>query len=175
MSEKRVSPLYSDVSGYTPGGWRAMPEIVHSDTEIKGFFGDYRWLSNFGRAVIHLDGAEYDSVEKAYQAAKWPVHQRTFFAGQTTNEDTVRFNRDHEPTLYSATEWDSIKLEIMRFCLDQKFNLHQNPENTTKLMATGSRYLEETNWWNDTFWGKNLQGEGENNLGKLLMEIRSEL
>jgi predicted NAD-dependent protein-ADP-ribosyltransferase YbiA (DUF1768 family) len=37
--------------------------------------------------------------------------------------------------------------------------------------------MEETNWWGDKFWGVHRtslseQGVGENNLGKLLMDIR---
>ena len=60
----------------------------------------------------------------------------------------------------------------MRFLLEQKFNPNQNPDNYEKLIATEDKYLEETNWWGDTFWGKNLKGEGDNNLGKLLMTIR---
>ena len=175
MSERISNPLYNDVEGYEPGGWRDMPEIVHSDREIKGFFGEYRWLSNFGKATIVLDGTEYDSVEKAYQAAKWPVEQRDFFTSKVKNEDVVQFNRQNQPTKYAADEWDAIKKNVMRFCLEQKFSHDQNPENAAKLASTGEQYLEETNWWNDTYWGKNLQGEGENNLGKLLMEIRGNL
>ena len=151
-----------------------MPEIVHSDKEIKGFFGEYRWLSNLGKARIMLDGMEYDSVEKAYQAAKWPVGEREFFVSGIKNQDAIDYNREHTPTKYTPQEWEDIKLEVMRFCLEQKFDPACNPENTQKLVQTEERYLEETNWWNDTFWGKSLNGDGENNLGKLLMEIRED-
>ncbi len=34
--------------------------------------------------------------------------------------------------------------------------------------------LVEGNWWNDTFWGV-CNGEGQNNLGKILMKIRKEI
>lgn len=40
-----------------------------------------------------------------------------------------------------------------------------------KLLDTKDAYLEETNNWNDTFWGV-CNGEGENNLGKILMATR---
>ena len=68
----------------------------------------------------------------------------------------------------------------MKSLLIQKFDRDLNPENYQKLMMTGDKYLEETNYWNDIFWGVakkdlNEQGVGENNLGKLLMEIRSDL
>ena len=50
----------------------------------------------------------------------------------------------------------------------------QNPGLKEKLINTGDAYLEETNTWNDTFWGV-CKGKGQNNLGKILMKIRAEL
>lgn len=44
------------------------------------------------------------------------------------------------------------------------------------LIATGERELVEGNVWNDTFWGVSLRtGKGQNQLGKILMEVREEL
>ncbi len=50
----------------------------------------------------------------------------------------------------------------------------QNSEIRQKLLDTGSAYLEETNYWHDTFWGV-YNGNGENHLGKLLMLVRDEI
>lgn len=44
----------------------------------------------------------------------------------------------------------------------------------SKLLETGEAYLEETNYWKDTFWGV-YNGTGENRLGRLLMLVRDEL
>lgn len=41
-------------------------------------------------------------------------------------------------------------------------------------MATRDRMLIEGNDWGDTFWGM-VDGEGENNLGKILMRVREEI
>jgi len=38
--------------------------------EIKGFFGEYRFLSNFWFADVFYEGLVYPSVEHAFQAAK---------------------------------------------------------------------------------------------------------
>ena len=41
---------------------------------------------------------------------------------------------------------------------------------------TGNLVLEEGNGWHDTFWGVDLKtGEGENHLGRILMQVREEL
>ncbi len=53
--------------------------------------------------------------------------------------------------------------------LVQKF---QHPELAALLRATDDAELIEGNTWGDTFWGV-CKGKGANNLGRMLMEIRS--
>ena len=43
------------------------------------------------------------------------------------------------------------------------------------LLMTEGCHLEERNSWHDGFWGTDVNGVGENNLGKILMEIRYDL
>ena len=43
-----------------------------------------------------------------------------------------------------------------------------------KLIQTGDAYLEETNSWNDTYWGV-CDGKGENILGHMLMKLRKDI
>ena len=55
----------------------------------------------------------------------------------------------------------------------QKFN--QEPFKS-KLLDTGDEYIMEGNWWGDKFWGICLKtNTGNNNLGKLIMQIRNTL
>lgn len=159
---------------YRSGDWQNIPEIKHTSEEIKGFFGDYRFLSNFGQATVELDGVIYNSTERAYQAAKWLPEDRALFVN-CSNEEAIKYNHRHQPNGCLPEIWDEIKLEIMRYLLEQKFNFELNPENYHKLLETDNRYLEETNWWNDTFWGKNLKNEGQNHLGIILTDIRDRL
>ena len=44
--------------------------IIHDENNVKGFFGDYRFLSNFHVADVWYEGILYPSTEHAYQAAK---------------------------------------------------------------------------------------------------------
>ena len=66
-------------------------------------------------------------------------------------------------------DWNDIRVDIMRNIVNAKFT--QNPDLMNKLLETNDAELLEGNWWKDTFWGI-CNGEGENNLGKILMEIR---
>lgn len=55
----------------------------------------------------------------------------------------------------------------MREVLKIKFS---DPVLMTKLTNVKGEIVED-NYWGDTFWGR-CNGSGQNNLGKILMEIR---
>lgn len=140
---------------------------VISPEEIKGFFGPYRWLSNFHLCVIRYEGVDYPSVENAYMAAKTVAHSiREKFVGITPAEA-----RKLGQTIPLREDWEGIKSHIMKQLLEEKFS-HEDLKE--KLLLTGGRYLEETNWWGDRYWGV-CDGEGKNILGQLLMIIRDDL
>jgi predicted NAD-dependent protein-ADP-ribosyltransferase YbiA (DUF1768 family) len=72
-------------------------------------------------------------------------------------------------------DFESTKIPIMYALLKQKFS---NVYLAAKLYETDNMTLIEGNKWGDKFWGcvwENNSWVGENNLGKLLMKIRSEL
>jgi ribA/ribD-fused uncharacterized protein len=141
-------------------------DAVHDKDNIKGFFGEYRWLSNFEPCLVEYDGLVFQSSEAAYQAAKI-LENRAIFIGLSASESKKLGKR-----LPLRKGWDEMKTSIMEEILFNKFN--KNSYLREKLLATGSKYLEETNWWNDKFWGV-CNGTGENNLGKTLMKIRESL
>ena len=60
----------------------------------------------------------------------------------------------------------------MRAILKEKAQQHEYVRR--KLLETGDRELIE-NSWRDGFWGWAPNGEGQNMLGKLWMEVRTEL
>jgi len=135
--------------------------------EINSFNGKYRFLSNFQAAKVKLDGVTYDSVEHAYQAAKTlDKDERKKFQGITAGE-SKRLGR----SIVLRKDWESVKINIMRDLLKQKFSEHTLK---TDLLDTGDAVLIEGNNWNDTFWGV-CRGVGHNWLGRLLMELRDEL
>lgn len=65
--------LYNKVEGYKKDGW--VKYCTHDETQIKGFFGDFRFLSNFEPCNVF----GYPSVENAYMAAKVIVRARGYF------------------------------------------------------------------------------------------------
>lgn len=138
--------------------------IEHSDTKILGFFHEYRFLSNYHVCEIWDDGLGYSSTEAAYQAAKVPLEERKIFTKLSPSESKKLGQK-----IKISEDWNVIKFDVMSRILYKKFTKHEYLKEL--LLATGDKYLEETNYWNDTIWGT-CRGEGENRLGKLLMEVR---
>lgn len=139
--------------------------IQHDDKIVAGFFGPYRFLSNFYTVDVWFEGILYPSTENAYQAAKcFNLEQRELFLNCNASEA-----KNKSKLIVSRPDWSDIKIDIMRSVLVEKFNRHLDLR--TKLLETESKFLEERNYWNDQFWGT-CNGIGENNLGKLLMSIR---
>lgn len=138
-------------------------------SKIESFSGKYRFLSNFYPCTVELDGETYSSVEHAYQAAKTlDIKDRQII------RDTPQPNIVKKLGRYVTVRnnWEEIKLEIMSVLVWQKFST--NEELRTKLLETQDCELIEGNWWNDTYWGI-CKGVGQNNLGKILMAVRSVL
>jgi len=68
-------------------------------------------------------------------------------------------------------DWNLIRVSVMEELTRIKYS---ESSLSSKLAETGNLYLEETNWWGDCFWGV-CRNKGENNLGKVLMSVRSEI
>ena len=141
----------------------------YSDNEIRGFFGEYRWLSNFHICDIWYDGLKYSSSEAAYQASKLPKDQRLEFTEMNPSQSMKEGRKRHLES--DIEKWKDIRVFIMHEILFEKF---RNKELRKMLLDTGNKYLCEDNWWKDQFWGYS-EGIGENKLGLVLMSIRKHL
>lgn len=79
-------------------------------------------------------------------------------------------------------DWDAVKGQVMLALVRDKFARNRALEEA--LLATGARRIEEGNTWGDIYWGISLRaipergiaaGDGENHLGRILMQVRDEL
>ena len=152
----------------TPNWDEKFEGVVHDANNIAGFVAEYRWLSNFFLVRFEWAGRVYGSAEAAYHSGKYPDADRDIF----TRLSPVAARNLSRTKPFDTTAWESRKVQTMRDIVWSKFS--QNPKLARKLLATGGRYLEETNWWGDKVWGV-YRGEGQNLLGKILMDIRARL
>jgi ribA/ribD-fused uncharacterized protein len=141
--------------------------LAMTEDKITRFDGEYRFLSNFYPSPIVILGFDYPTVEHAYQS--WKAKNLADWKYVALSETpAVAKRRGRE--IDCREDWDRIKLEVMEYCLQKKF---EDPAMLEMLVSTFPMDLVEGNWWGDTFWGV-CNGKGENHLGKLLMRIRLE-
>lgn len=134
---------------------------------IRGFRGDYEFLSNFYPSEISYEGIKYKTVGHAYQAAKSSKPDiRLQIAALPTPGKAKRYGQKISPL---PDGWFFSKYQIMKKLLLLKF---ADPVLAQQLLDTGDALLEETNFWGDTDWGV-CNGVGQNRLGFLLMEVRT--
>jgi ribA/ribD-fused uncharacterized protein len=152
-----------------PGAAAAQPEVRH---RIDDFREDYHFLSNFAPAQVTLDGMKFSTVEHAYQAAKTLEPQER---EQILGASTPGLARKMGRKLALRQDWPAIKVKVMQDLVAQKFDGH--PDLVKLLLATGEAELVEGNTWHDNFWGdcrcpRCAGVTGQNQLGRLLMDVR---
>lgn len=138
-------------------------QTMNSVTEFRGA---YYFLSNFFPAPVTIDGICYLNNEAAFQAQKEPERAHEFVALPPNEAKKLGRRVKLRP------DWESIKQSVMTDIVRAKFT--QNPALREQLLKTGHAELIEGNTWNDTYWGV-CKGKGRNELGMILMQIRSEL
>ena len=156
----------------------AIPNYArHDETTIAGFFGPYRYLSNFWPALVEWKGFAFPSVEVAYQAAKCvnPEGMADFL--KLTPAEAKRLGNKVPVNL---KEWEYRKYQVMHYLLMQKFSRHTHLREL--LQGTRPKTLVESNAWKDQYWGVyysfNLQTNewvclgGKNRLGEALENVR---
>lgn len=125
------------------------------------------YMSNFKKAPMFLWDRWWNNVEAPYQAAK-------------TNVPKERDDISKAPTASEARllgqkaqmrpDWDAVKYDVMKECVIAKFVQHHDLRE--QLLATGEEILIEDSPI-DWYWGCGSDGTGKNNLGKVLMEVRT--
>ena len=174
------------LSHLTAQGWRKgeteHPECHGLDTpeRVRFYEHDFYVLSNFSAFRLQWKGVNFDTSEHAYHWEKFSgVDDDAAFAALDTQGAIMYAPSAHEAFKIAERRrhlrrinWDSMKVDVMRNILRAKAAQHEYVRR--KLLATGDRDLVEDSW-RDDFWGWGPNRDGQNMLGKLWMEIRTEL
>ncbi|HEY8371251.1 MAG TPA: NADAR family protein [Pseudonocardiaceae bacterium] len=131
----------------------------------------YGEFSNFAPYPIVVDGVEWPTSEHYFQAQKFagtPHAERI----RLTPSPMVAARRARSRDLPLRPDWDQVRVAVMRRALQAKFTQHTQLREL--LLSTGDAELVE-HTERDAFWGDGGDGTGENMLGKLLMELRTQL
>lgn len=140
---------------------------------IEGFRGEYGFLSNFHTASIAIDGMYYPTTEHAYQALKFGDDSvREYIANLPTPGKAKQFGQTEHESKIPRSQWREMSLRAMRDVNEAKFEI---PDLRQKLLSTHNMEIYEVNDWNDKFWGCDANLNGENHLGRILMDIRANI
>lgn len=140
---------------------------------------DFYVLSNFSAFRLWWPanpGWSFDTSEHVYQWSRFSGNKeagaadarRAIVQSQSAHE---AFKIAQTNKRFQRSDWDAIKVDVMRDILRAKANQHEYVMR--KLLSTGNRELVE-NSWRDDFWGWGPNRDGQNMLGKLWMQLRKE-
>lgn len=142
------------------------------------------WLSCMSAYPVTYQGTQYKTCEALFQALRfegYPDIQKVIQECPSPMRAKMIARKNREK-LNRGAKWDEAPSDIplMKECLELK--LGQNPDLKEKLIATGNATIIEDCTTHDResarFWGAvKIDGKwiGENNFGKIWMEIRNEL
>ena len=150
-----------------------LAEGILLDRAIGFFPREFYCLDNYSANKIEYDGFVYGTVEEAYQAS----------AFKGVAENVVELIRNAKSP-YEAKQislankdrkrpdWDTEKVVVMEELLREK--VRQHPYVREMLLKTKDYVIVEDSP-KDSYWGWELNRDGENNTGKLWMKIRDEI
>ncbi len=135
----------------------------------------YGAFSNLHRRPIEFEGVEFATSEHAYQAGKARKPEVRDWVLSAPSPALVAMAAHGLYYWDIAPGWSRTKFDRMRGVLRAKFTQHEDLRNL--LLGTGdARLVESATVDNEVnrLWGE-VNGEGRNMLGTLLMELREEL
>lgn len=136
-------------------------------------------LSNMaGGYPIHVNGLRILTSEALYQSCRFPhlPDVQKMIIGQISPMTAKMRSKPYRKD--SRSDWDQVRVRIMRWCLRMKLVNNWNTFSAL-LLRTGERPIVEESR-KDDFWGAKAVDNGEtlvgmNVLGRLLMELREQL
>jgi len=145
---------------------------------------NFGFLSNFYPSKIQINEAVWPDVEHYYQSEKSTdaeYHAVVMNASSPGKAKRLGDSRIESSKMAKQswfrkrpdllrTDWNEIKLLVMKRAIWAKFT--QNQDLRKMILATKEAILIEDSQ-TDSFWGWGRDKNGENNLGKLLMEVRN--
>ena len=172
--QRAINLAISKVAAAIRADRKEVVEECCKDTDERVFFyeHDFYVLSNFSAFRLYWRGLQFYNSEFAYHWEKFPHNydiQQAIRNAMSAHE-AFKIAERHKDSV--RPDWKDVRVSIMRAILCAKADQHEYVRR--KLLGTGDRELIE-NSWRDNFWGWGPNRDGQNMLGKLWMEIRTEL
>jgi len=135
----------------------------------------YGCFSNLYRRPVAFEDAVFDTAEHAYQAGKARKPQVRDWVLSAPSPALVAMAAHGLYWWDIRSDWSKIKFDRMRQVLRAKFTQHDDLREV--LLSTGELRLVESATVDspvNRLWGE-VNGQGKNMLGQMLMELRAQL
>ena len=150
--------------------------IFNNEKEIKYNINDYLLeifpLENFSAFGFIMDGIYFKTGEHAFQYLK--------FKDKKIQKEIIDCNSPYDARILGGKykseripNWSEVKYEYLERVF--RLKLEQNPMVKEALLLTKDYQICEYCVDEDTEWGLDKNGKGENRLGKEWMKVRSEI
>jgi ribA/ribD-fused uncharacterized protein len=141
---------------------------------VKEKFGGLSNMSN--DFSIQINGYNIANNEALYQACRFPDYpeiQKEIITERSGIAAKMK-SKKYRNT-YTRSDWNDIRIDIMRFCLQLKLQQNKNAFGALLKSTDNTEIVERSR--RDAFWGaiwdEDIKGfVGQNVLGKLLIELR---
>ncbi len=128
-------------------------------------------LSSFSSFMVEWKGVLYMTAEHAYHTEKF-IDPEIIEKIKNTRSAHDAFKLAREYADKVRPDWFDIRVDVMEQIVRAK--VAQHPYVKKKLLETGDREIVEDSW-RDDFWGWGPNKDGQNQLGKIWMRVRSDL
>ena len=167
-----------------PGHLEGSDECSHYQSNNAYLFaGQKDMLSNFYPCRVPWKGEEFSTVEHAYTYEKAMQHNRSDIAASMLRSNNALEAKKESNKIVTQKKWHDSRNDVMKELI--KLKVEHNNEIESELLKTEDRILGEAVFGQD-YWGVGLHKReagntnpdnwpGENSLGKLYMELRSNL
>ena len=159
--------------------------VVRTDGKVTVFFRKDAFMSNFHPSKMKIDNQEFSCVEQYYmykKAGKFADREAQIKIMNSTNPNEINFYGKGVKK-FQQQKWNECSYNIMKTAVSAKFS--QNPELARLLKRTGNTQIGEGSE-KDLVWGTGIsvfhtdalntsKWRGNNQLGKILMEVRESL
>lgn len=165
-----MASIFAEASAAADAAQAAAGAAVGATGRIKDFTGDFAFLGLDHACEVWLAGVLHKSARHAVLAAQFPSA-----AGGVALAPSPVEARNATAGHAEGIDWAACRLRIMERIQRDKFR--RSEELRRLLKETGSREIAWRNSEGESFWGlvPGPQGqglEGQNQLGKILMDIR---
>jgi hypothetical protein len=131
----------------------------------------YNWLGTFSNHQVTLDDITWKTAEHYYQAQRFIYFPDLYHQIKESKTTDTVYRFVHEFASLTQKHWNSEKLGIREKVMRVKFDQHADLKQM--LIETNDELLV-CRTEDKSFWGTGLDGHGQNQLGKLVMSLRTE-